>query len=128
QMSAQLDELANSIVRSRERTATLFETGSEHLASMRELVSAPGAIAPRADSFAEQAVALSGVIAALQETSIAPSVRRAAEDLSMGFIAPVADGGSADLVSRQDRVMTTVRAAVDAQSAALAQAADEILA
>jgi len=128
QMSAQLDELGNSIVQSRERTSALFETGSEHLASMRELVSAPGAVAPRADSFAEQAVALSGVIAALQETSIAPSVRRAAEDLSMGFIAPVADGSSAELVSRQDTVMTTVRTAVDAQSAALAQAADEILA
>jgi len=128
QMSAQLDELGQSIVNSRERTASLFETGSEHLASMRELVSAPGAIAPRADSFAEQAVALSGVIAALQETSIAPSVKRAAQDLSVGFIAPVADGGSADLVERQDTVMTTVRAAVEAQSAALTQAADEILA
>jgi hypothetical protein len=128
QMSAQLDELGGSIGQSRERTAALFETGSKHLASMRDLVSAPGAIAPRADSFAEQAVALTGVIAALQETSIAPSVRRAAEDLSLGFIAPVADGGNAELVERQDTVMTTVRAAVDAQSAALARAADEILA
>jgi hypothetical protein len=55
-------------------------------------------------------------------------VKRAAADLSLGFIAPVADGGTTDLVSRQDVVMGTVRESVAAQSAALATAADEILA
>jgi hypothetical protein len=67
------------------------------------------------------------VIAALQETGIAPSVKRAAQDLSLGFIAPVADGGNAGLVIRQDQVMQTVRDSVAAQSLALATAADEIL-
>ena len=71
---------------------------------------------------------LSAVIAALQETGIAPSVKRAAQDLSLGFIAPVADGGNAGLVVRQDQVMQTVRDSVAAQSTALSQAADEILA
>ncbi|MEC9343424.1 MAG: hypothetical protein VYD64_06230 [Pseudomonadota bacterium] len=128
QMGAQLDELADSIVQSRERTAELFRQGSKHLATMRSLVSAPGAVAPRSDSFAEEAVGLAAVIASLQETSVAPSVRRAAEDLSLGFIAPVADGSNADLVQRQSQVMDTVRASVDAQSKALADASDEILA
>lgn len=128
QMGAQLDELSLAIQRSRERTAELFAQGGEHLARMRGLVSAPGAVQPRADRFSEEAVALAGVIASLQETSIAPSVRRAAEDLSIGFIAPIADGGTADLVDRQAQVMSTVQAAVDAQSAALATAADDILA
>src|SRR5690606_25120870 len=59
---------------------------------------------------------------------IAASVKRAAADLSAGFIAPVANGQSADLASRQDRVMETVRVSVAAQSAALSAAADEILA
>ncbi len=127
QMGAQLDELAESIVRSRERTADLFAEGSKHLASMRSLVSAPGAVEPRSDKFAEQAVGLAAVIASLQETSVAPSVRRAAEDLSLGFIAPVADGSSAELAQRQNAVMDTVRQSVDAQSKALADAADEIL-
>ena len=95
---------------------------------MRELVSATGPVSPRADRFAGEAVKLQGVIAALQETSVAPSVRRAAQDLSLGFIAPVADGRDADLAARQDRVMATVRQSVEAQSAALAAAADEILA
>lgn len=128
QMSAQMRELRTSITDSRETVATLFDEGSTHIAAMRELVSATGQVQPRADQFSAEAVQLAGVIAALQETSVAPSVKRAAEDLSLGFIAPVADGRSADLVSRQDQVMETVRASVAAQSTALSQAADSILA
>ena len=108
--------------------ALLFEQGSARLATMRELVSTPGQIEPRADSFQTEAVQLSAVIAALQQTGVAASVKRASADLSAGFIAPVADGGTADLANRQDQVMETVRASVAAQSAALTAAADEILA
>jgi hypothetical protein len=128
QMGAQLDELADAIRNSHDRSAALFDRGREHLSAMRTLVSAPGAVQPRADRYAEEAVALSGVIAALQETAIAPSVKRAAEDLSIGFIAPVADGTSDDLAARQTEVMRTVEQAVAAQSAALASSADEIIA
>jgi hypothetical protein len=127
-MGAQLDELGGAIRNSRVQTEELFEKGREHLSAMRSLVSAPGPVQPRADRYAEEAVTLSGVIAALQETSIAPSVKRAAEDLSVGFIAPVADGLDADLAARQSRVMATIEAAVEAQSQALAQAADQIIA
>jgi hypothetical protein len=123
-----MNELSATITGSRDEVAATFEQGSTHLAKMRELVSAPGAIAPRADAFAAEVVQLTAVIAALQETGVAPSVKRAAQDLSLGFIAPVADGGSAALVSRQDEVMETVRNSVAAQSAALSSAADEILA
>jgi hypothetical protein len=128
QMAAQMNELTTTITGSRDEVTATFEQGSTHLAKMRELVSAPGSIAPRADAFAAEVVQLTAVIAALQETGVAPSVKRAAQDLSLGFIAPVADGGSAALVSRQDQVMETVRNSVAAQSAALTQAADEILA
>lgn len=128
QMSAQMTELAGTITQSRDTVATLFAEGSAHISTMRELVSAPGTVQPRADEFAAEAVQLTGLIAALQETSVAPSVKRAAADLSLGFIAPVADGGSAELVGRQDQVMLTVRNSVAAQSEALSTAADEILA
>lgn len=128
QMSAQMTELGATITGSREEVAALFEQGSAHLAKMRELVSAPGDIKPRADEFSAAVVQLSAVISALQETGVAPSVKRAAQDLSLGFIAPVADGGNAGLVLRQDQVMETVRNSVAAQSAALSEAADEILA
>lgn len=128
QMSAQLGELSTTITASRDEVSALFSQGSEHLAKMRELVSGTGTIEPRSDAFAAEVVELNAVISALQETGVAPSVKRAAQDLSLGFIAPVADGSSASVVSRQDEVMETVRASVAAQSAALTQAADEILA
>ncbi|HEX2146618.1 MAG TPA: hypothetical protein VHG11_03085 [Pseudorhizobium sp.] len=128
QMSAQLTELESGISASRERVTTLFDQGRAHLETMRRLVSAPGAIAPRSDDFSAEVVALSGVITSLEQTSVAPSVKRAAEDLSLGFIAPVADGQAEDLANRQDQVMQTIRASVASQSQVLSQAADDILA
>jgi len=127
QMGNLLDGLSSSIAASRTDTAAQFEAGKEHLAKMRGLVSAPGAVQPRADEFAGEAVSLSAIISELQETSIAPSVRRASEDLSLGFIAPIADGGSRDLANRQNEVISTVKAAVAAQSVALSKAAERIL-
>jgi hypothetical protein len=128
QMSAQMNELAGTITNSRGDVQALYDQGSTHLARMRELVSGTGDVGPRSDEFAAEVVQLNAIIAALQETGVAPSVKRAAGDLSLGFIAPVADGSTADLVSRQDTVMDTVRDSVAAQSAALSSAADEILA
>ena len=64
----------------------------------------------------------------MEQTSVAPSVARAAADLSVGFIAPVAGGGTAELAGRQNQVMDTIRASVAAQSEALSAAAAEILA
>ncbi len=127
QMSAQMTELATTITNSRAEVQTLYDQGSAHLTKMRELVSGAGDVGPRSDEFAAEVVQLNGIIASLQETGVAPSVKRAAADLSLGFIAPVADGGTTDLVQRQDTVMDTVRESVSAQSAALSQAADEIL-
>jgi hypothetical protein len=127
QMSAQMKGLESGINGSREQVADLFTQGQKRLETMRSLVSAPGAVEPRADQFSTEAVALTGVITSLAQTSIAPSVRRAADDLSIGFIAPVPDGTAPDLVNRQNQVMDTVRASVTAQSKALAKAADEIL-
>ncbi|MDP2780294.1 hypothetical protein [Devosia sp.] len=82
QMSAQMTQLSTTITSNRDAVAGLFEQGSTRLASMRELVSTPGAVAPRSDSFQTEAVQLSAAIAALQQTDIAASVKRAAADLS----------------------------------------------
>ena len=125
QMAAQMTELQNTITGSRAEVTALFEQGSAHLAKMRELVSGAGDIKPRADEFSAEVVQLTAVISALQETGVAPSVKRAAQDLSLGFIAPVADGQDAGLVVRQDQVMENVRTSVAAQSTALTAAADE---
>ncbi len=127
QMAAQMRELEANIQASRDTVRALFESGQAHLATMRGLVSGSGPVQPRADAFADEAVALAGVIAALEQTSIAPSVARAAADLSVGFIAPVADGATADLAGRQNQIMDTIRSSVAAQSEALSAAAAEIM-
>ncbi len=67
-----------------------------------------------------------GVIAKMQQTSVAPAVKRAADGLVSGFIPPVA-GGRGDLGDRQSSVVGKVEAAVAAQAAALSQAAQKIL-
>ncbi|MBX3568882.1 MAG: hypothetical protein KF914_12545 [Rhizobiaceae bacterium] len=128
QMAAQMRELETTIQASREPIQAAFEEGQARLAAMRGLVSAPGPIEQRSDQFAAESVALAGVIASLEQTSIAASVSRAAADLSVGFIAPVADGSTPDLATRQDQVMNTIRSSVAAQSKALSDAAAEILA
>ncbi|MGQ7792633.1 hypothetical protein ACUN0C_09510 [Faunimonas sp. B44] len=128
QTSRDLGTLGEEVAASRERVKVLFEEGGKHLAAMRGLVSARGAIAPRADAFSEEAVALTGVIASLQQTSVAPAVKRAAEDLSTTFIAPIAGGLDQDLRNRQTEVVGNVAGAVESQSKALAAAANEILA
>ncbi|MBH0237680.1 hypothetical protein [Methylobrevis albus] len=127
QMSNQLTGLAGEVRASGERVAALYTEGSAHIQKMRELVSAGGPVAPRTEAFGTEAMGLIGTIAGLQQTSVAAAVKRAADDLAIGFIAPVADGASADLASRQTAIVGNVERAVAAQSVALANAAEEIL-
>jgi hypothetical protein len=126
QMSTQLGNLGQEVTNSAERVKSLFEQGGKHLEKMRTLVSARGPIAQRSDAFGTEAMALMGVIASLQQTSVAPAVKRAADGLTMGFIAPVA-GGRGDLAERQTAVVGGVERAVAAQAKQLSNAADKIL-
>ncbi len=128
QMSSQLDNLAHEVEASGDRVKTLFAEGSTHIDKMRELVTDRGPINARSDAFGKQAMALMGVIGKLQQTSVAPAVKRAADGLTAGFIAPVADGRTADLAQRQTQVVGKVEQAVAAQAKALSSATDKILA
>ena len=128
QMSNQLNGLAQTVTQSNERTKSLYDQGGKHLAKMRELVSSRGPIGTRSDAFGTESTALMGVIASLQQTSVASAVKRAADDLAKGFIAPAAGGRTADLADRQTAVVGRVEAAVAAQSQALSAAADKVLA
>jgi hypothetical protein len=68
------------------------------------------------------------VIAALQQTSVAPAVKRAADGLAAGFIAPATAARNINLAERQTAVVGKVEGAVAAQAATLSAAADKILA
>ncbi len=127
QMSTQLDELGREVSGSAEPVKTLYAEGSAHIAKMRELVSAQGDIKARSDAFGAEAMKLIGAIASLEQASMAPAVKRAADDLAKTFIAPAADGGTAELVVRQNRVVGNVEKAVAAQASALSRAAADIV-
>ncbi len=126
QMSTQLGNLGQEVGGSADKVKALFEQGGKHLEKMRELVSDRGPINARSDAFGKEAMALMGVIATLQQTSVAPAVKRAADGLVSGFIAPAA-GGRGDLADRQTTVVGKVEQAVAAQAKALSDAADKIL-
>src|SRR3979411_494472 len=128
QMSGQLDSLGQEVQASGKRVSALFEQGSKNLAKMRELISDRGPISSRSDAFATESLALMGVIANLQQTSVAPAVKRAAASLSSGFIAPAAGGRSADLADRQTAGVGKVESSIAMQAASLSDAADKILA
>ena len=127
QMSTQLDNLAKQVTASGDKTKALFEQGGKHLDKMREVISDRGPINARSDAFAREAMSLMGVIAALQQTSVAPAVKRAADGLVSGFIAPAAGGRTVDLAAAQTAVVGKVEQAVAAQAQALSDAADKIL-
>src|SRR3954447_19294771 len=128
QMSGQLDSLGQEVQASGKRVSALYEQGSKNLAKMRELISDRGPIASRSAAFATESLALMGVIANLQQPSVAPAVKRAAASLSSGFIAPAAGGRSADLADRQTAVVGKVESSIAAQAASLSDAAEKILA
>ena len=128
QMSGQLDSLGQEVQASGKRVSALYEQGGKHLAKMRELISDRGPISAHSDAFAAESLALMGVIANFQQTSVAPAVKRAAASLSSGFIAPAAGGRTADLADRQTAVVGKVEGSIAAQAASLSDAADKILA
>src|SRR5437588_175132 len=128
QMSGQLDSLGQEVQASAKRVSALYEQGGKSLARMRELISDRGPISTRSDAFATESLALMGVIANLQQTSVAPAVKRAAASLSSGFIAPAAGGRTADLADRQTAVVGNVEGSIAVQAASLSDAADKILA
>src|SRR5882757_10613860 len=128
QMSGQLDSLGLQVQDSGKRVSGLYEQGGKSLAKMRELISDRGPIAARSDAFATESLTLMGVIANLQQTSVAPAVKRAAAALSSGFIAPAAGGRTSDLADRQTAVVGKVESSIGVQAASLSDAADKILA
>jgi hypothetical protein len=126
QMSQQLTDLAKTVSGSADQEKALFDQGSANLEKMRALVSDRGPINERTDAFGKESMSLMGVIAKLQQTSVAPAVKRAADGLVSGFIAPAPDGRG-DLAERQSSVIGKVEGAVAAQASALSQAAEKIL-
>src|SRR4051794_1577928 len=105
QMSGQLDSLGQEVQASGKRVTALYEQAGKSLAKMRELISDRGPISGRSDAFATESLALMGVIANLQQTSVAPAVKSAAASLSSGFFVPAAGGRTPHLAGRRRAVV-----------------------
>lgn len=129
QTASQLSDLADQIRTSREEVDALYNRGSQHLLAMRRLTGnvTGQPVEERSVAFADEAVALVGVITALQQSSVAPAVKRAADDLAGTFVRPAPSGGGSDLGLRQEAVIDSVAESVATTSQALSAAADDIL-
>ena len=127
QMSAQLTRFGQQVTDRRQRESAVRGRRQARRQDARAGVDR-GPINDRSDAFGKEAMALMGVIAKLQQTSVAPAVKRTADGLVAGFIAPVAGGRTADLAQRQTNVVGKVEAAVATQAKALSAATQQILA
>ncbi|PFG64175.1 hypothetical protein AXZ77_2807 [Thioclava sp. ES.031] len=105
-----------------------FETGNQILGRMRALIVAPGPVEKRSVEFAEQSVRLAGVIARLDQLSVAPLVARAAQDLPASVVLPELDGRTTNVRDAQSSTIDSVLEALDQRGRTLERAADEVLA
>ncbi|MXU65174.1 hypothetical protein [Oceanomicrobium pacificus] len=105
-----------------------FEEGNEILGRMRALTVAPGSVEQRSVAFSEESVRLAGVIANLNQYSVAPLVARAAEDLPASVVLPELDGRNASVRDAQSSTIASVLSALDQRGQTLKQAADDVLA
>jgi hypothetical protein len=128
QTARQLGDLAQRVRASRGDVQDLFAEGQAHLAKMRALLAERGPVDGRMTDFASEAVELSGILTNLQQTSVAPAVRRIVDNVPAVLIAPAASGQSATLRTAQEEAAQNILRAITDQSQLLAAAAAEVAA
>jgi uncharacterized membrane protein YgdD (TMEM256/DUF423 family) len=128
QKTEELRNLEGQIAEQQPLISTAFADGNAILGRMRALTVAPGPVEQRSVAFSEESVRLAGVIASLNQYSVAPLVARAAEDLPASVVLPELDGRSAAIREAQSSTIGSVLTALDQRSLTLRRAADEVLA
>lgn len=128
QKTEELRNLEGQIAQEQPLIEDAFAEGNAILGRMRALTVAPGPVEQRSVSFSEESVRLAGVIASLNQYSVAPLVARAAEDLPASVVLPELDGRDATIRQAQSSTIGSVLNALDQRSASLKRAADEVLA
>ncbi len=128
QKTEELRNLEKQISDQQPLIQTAYEDGNAILGRMRALTVAPGPVEPRSVVFSEESVRLAGVIANLNQYSVAPLVARAARDLPASVVLPGLDGRNAEIRDAQSSTIASVLNALDQRSQTLRAAAAEILA
>ena len=103
-----------------------FKKGNKIISKMQTLKSASGSVEKRIIKFSEQAINLSGVITNLRQTSAAPLVFRAMDDIAI-IIKPGLDGRTEEFKETQDQMIKTVEEKVLNTAEKLKAAAKEIM-
>lgn len=128
QKTEELRNLEGQIAEQQPLIDAAFEEGNAILGRMRALTVAPGPVEQRSVVFSEESVRLAGVIASLNQYSVAPLVARAAEDLPASVVLPELDGRNSTIRDAQSSTIGSVLNALDQRSQTLRRAADEVLA
>lgn len=128
QTADRLRGLEEMIAAQEPRIEEAYNEGNRLLGRMRALTVAAGSVEQRSLVFSEESVRLAGVIASLNQYSVAPLVARAAADLPASIILPELDGSTASMRSTQSETMVAVVVSVERLSESLTEAANEVLA
>jgi hypothetical protein len=128
QKTEELRNLETQIADQQPLIQEAFDLGNVVLGRMRALTVAPGPVEQRSVAFSEESVRLAGVIANLNQYSVASLVARAAQDLPASVVLPELDGRSANVRDAQSSTIASVLNAFDQRSKTLKRAADEVLA
>lgn len=128
QKTDELRNLEGQIAQQQPLIEAAFAEGNLILGRMRGLTVAPGPVEPRSVIFSEESVRLAGVIATLNQLSVAPLVARAAQDLPASVVLPELDGRNQEVRAAQSATIASVLDALDQRGLTLKRAADEVLA
>ncbi len=128
QKSEELAVLEGQINAQDELVAEAFDQGNAILSRMRALTVEQGPVSQRSVAFSEESVRLAGLIAELRQLSVAPLVKRAAQDLEASVVLPELDGRTSQSRSDQQSTITSVLGVLGQRAETLERAADEVIA
>ncbi|MHA1190445.1 MAG: hypothetical protein ACTSSQ_08360 [Alphaproteobacteria bacterium] len=94
-IATRLRQLAGETSSSASRIDDQFAQGSDHLMRMRQLIARSGPVQRRARAFADETIALAGIISTLRQIAAAPTLRHAVRGLSTSLPGAAAGGSAA---------------------------------
>ncbi len=127
QKSAELSALESQIAAQTPRIDAAFRDGNAILSRMRALTVEQGPVEARSVEFSEHAVRLAGLISEMRQLSVAPLVRRAAEDLAASVVLPELDASTEANRNDQQSTIESVLTVLGQRATTLVAAADEVL-
>lgn len=105
-----------------------FRDGNAILSRMRALTVEQGPVEARSVEFSEHAVRLAGLISQMRQLSVAPLVKRAAEDLAASVVLPELDASTEQNRNDQRSTIDSVLDVLGQRAVTLVAASDEVLA